>query len=276
MGLVGDLTMLSRVTSRFARGAARPLAGAGLLPLLGAGLLLVAAAPLEAATLTLPATGVAPGTAFSVPITIDNASGILGTDLVITYTAATLQATAVSKTAITNPHTLTTNLATPGVIRISLFGTTPLSGSGNFLLLNFSAVGGEGTTSPLHFQSAQLNEGMIAANPVDGGVCVRSLTTETQGLMLSLAVGSVTDAILSWSADQFADTYNVYRGLRADLADLACLTPDVAGLSTGDGGGVLAPGSRFVYYVTGANCRGESTAGFMTGGAERVLPLPCP
>lgn len=239
------------------------------------GLALFGAAPLGAATLTLPETGANPGSAFGVTMTIDNAAGILGTDLVVTYNAAVLQATSVSKTALTNPHTLTTNLGTPGVIRISLFGTTPLSGSGAFLTLGFNAVGAEGSTSPLTFQSASFNEGMITANPVNGSVCVRTPAAEVQGLAVSHSGPGGLTAALAWSGGTFADAYNVYRATRPDLLDLACFDPDLGATSTSDP--AMPPvGEMYEYLVTALNCRGESTAGAASSGTVRTIPVPCP
>ena len=238
-------------------------------------LILCSAGRLGAATLTLPATGANPGSAFTVAVGIDNASGVLGTDLVVTYAAGTLQATSVTKTAITSPHTLTVNLGTPGVIRISLFGTTPLSGGGPYLTLGFDATGAEGSASPLQFQSASLNEGMIAADTVNGSVCVRTPASEVTGLAVGHAGAGLLDAAITWSPAALADTYNVYRATRADLGDLACFDPDLGGTSTTDA--ALSPvGGMSVYLVTALNCRGEATAGAGTSGIPRAIPAPCP
>ena len=83
-------------------------------------------------------------------------------------------------------------------------------------------------------------------------------------------------ALLAWSPDPLAAEYNLYRGTRGDLADLACFLPGVASTSTPDDGAVPPSGGLYVYLVTAANCRGESTLGWSTSGAERSASSPCP
>ena len=103
-----------------------------------------------AATLTLPPdAGASPGFTVVVGLSIDDAAGMLGTDLVVTYDPAVVTATAVTTTGVSASHALTHNLAPAGMIRISLFGTTPLSGSGSLLAITIEAVGPPGSRTVL-------------------------------------------------------------------------------------------------------------------------------
>lgn len=64
------------------------------------------------------------------------------------------------------------NPNTPGLLRVVVFSTTgtPFSGSGVLLKLNFTAVGAEGTQSPLTFQNFMFNEGTPQDITTDGRV----------------------------------------------------------------------------------------------------------
>src|SRR5262245_44042991 len=109
--------------------------GATKAPWLLCGLLIgaVSGLPAGAATIRLPDTGGAVGAATSVPILVDDAAGFLGVDLSIAYDPAVAVAGSVSITSLSTGDVLTVNLTSPGVIRISLYGSTPLGGAGALL-----------------------------------------------------------------------------------------------------------------------------------------------
>jgi hypothetical protein len=237
---------------------------------------LIIGAPLAAAaTLTLPPdAGASPGFTAVVGLTIDDASGMLGTDLVVTYDPAVVAAIDVTTTGLSAPHLLTDNLAPAGMIRISLYGATPLSGSGSLLAITFEAVGPPGSRTSLDLLSADLNEGGIPAALVDGQFCVDGTGEEVEGLDAAMIPASTT-AMFSWIDGPYTDTYNLYRATRADLADLGCLFSAIPGPSTADDGAVPPSGGLFIYLVTGDTCSGETSAGQDSTGAERSIPAPC-
>ncbi len=248
--------------------------------LLGAGLLgaeFVSAVPAYAATLTLPPdAGAPPDASTTVPLLIDDATGLLGADLVVGYDPAVARATGVSKTPLSAGHSLTFNLSTPGVIRISLFGAVPLSGGGELLSLAFVSVGPLDSRTALDLVSATLNEGSIPAVLEDGAYCVHGLTGEVGDLALRPAAPGSAEAILSWRADPFATGYNVYVAERPDLADLSCFLAGVTGPGVSDGGRTPPLDGALFYLVTAVNCRGESTLGFASSRDERTNPSACP
>ena len=71
--------------------------------------------------------------------------------------------------------------------------------------------------------------------------------------------------------EPLATSYNVYRGARADLSDLACFLSGVPDVSTGDDGEIPEPGHALFYLTTAVNCSGESSLG-----ADRPNADPCP
>jgi hypothetical protein len=228
-----------------------------------------------AATLTLPGdAGAPPGLSQVVSLTVDDATGMLGTDIVVTYDPAVVLATGVSSTGLSAPHVLTHNLSPAGTIRISLYGPAPLAGSGALITLDFTAVGPPGSRTILELESADLNEGGIPATLLDGQFCVAGTGEEVEELAAELIPASTT-AVLSWAGAPYTDSYNLYRGTSPDLVGLACLAPGVIGASAVDDGAVPAPGGLFVYLVTGNRCGGESSAGQDSDGVERLIPAPC-
>lgn len=257
------------------RRAARPARAAALL---AAALLAARAAAPPALTATISApgdAGAAPGASTVVALTVDDASGILGTDLLLIYDPAVATATSVSRTSLTSAHTLTYNLSPPGVVRISLYGSAPLSGSGPLVDIAFSSAGPPGSRTSLDLASGDLNEGAVALSVSDGAYCVAGPPSEATNLRAAHVSGS-TAALLSWAPHPWAATYNVYRGTRADLADLSCLLAGVSGTSAQDGGDVPAPRTMFVFLVTAVACSGESGLGTRSSGAARMNPAPCP
>lgn len=252
-----------------ARRAAAFLLAAAILP---AGL----GAPVGAATLDLPPDAGAPvgGTA-TVSVTVDDASGMLGTDLVITYDPGVATATAVSVTGLSSEQTLFANLTVPGEVRIALYGIAPLGGGGELIEISFTSTGPTGSETVLHFAWADLNEGAIPATLIDGHYCVQEVAGEVGGLTLTHTSPPGT-ALLAWTPDPVASEYNVYRGAQRNLADLGCFLPGLTGTSTPDDGAVPPPGGLLVYLVTANNCRGEATLGWNSSGTERTSPSLCP
>lgn len=223
-----------------------------------------------------PDAGAPPGATTVVPIGISSAAGIFGTDIVITFDPAVLSALSVARTTLSQPHTLTANLSTPGVVRISLFGATPLSGGGTLLQVSVRSEGAAGATAPLHFDSVMLNEGQIPATVVDGHYCVQGPPDEVAGLAVSpMAPGSPV-AQLTWEAVPFAAVYHLYRGSRPDLADQACFLPGLTSPGTPDDGAVPLAGTGLFYIATAVNCSDESTLGTASSGLERVAAISCP
>jgi hypothetical protein len=234
-----------------------------------------AARPASAAVLTLPPDAGAPsGVSAAVPLTIDVADGIIGATIEISYDATVARATGVTQTPLSSSHSLFANLDNPGQIRIALFGSMPLSGGGALLMISFQSVGGTDSRTLLDLTRASLNEGQIPSSLQDGAWCVQGTPGEVADMQAGLAADGVT-VVLSWSAAPFAMAYDVYRGSRPDLADLACFRPGVGAPPVTDPG-IPPVDGLFVYLVASRNCRGSSGLGTDSAGVPRPLPAPCP
>jgi cohesin domain-containing protein len=227
------------------------------------------------ATLTLPGNaGAGQGGSTTVPILVDVAAGFLGTDVVIAYDPNVALVTGVTSTTISSIQTLTMNLSTPGVVRIALYGSAPLTGSGALLNLSFTSSGAAGRQTPIAFVSGEVNEGAITAMLIDGRYCVQGRAAPVANMTVSRAAGS-TIATLGWDVHPGATAYNLYRGSSRDLSDLACFASGIGSTTTQDDGALPPLGGAYFYLVTARTCAGESSPGFNSSGVERTLPAPC-
>jgi len=79
-------------------------------------------------------------------------------------------------------------------LKVVVFGTTPISGTGTLLKLNFNVVGARGSTSPLSIKNFMFNEDSPQQVTTDGQVLVGDSRTETIsiGRHLFTAVGQST------------------------------------------------------------------------------------
>ncbi|MFT3746150.1 MAG: cohesin domain-containing protein [Pyrinomonadaceae bacterium] len=134
------------------------------------------------------------GASVNVPINVDDTSGngLLSTDFTLTYNTSVLSAPVVSLGTVSAGRTLTVNTSTPGVIIVSVFGTTPFTGSGTLANVSFTVNGAPGTSSPVGFSAFKFNEGTPCSTTSNGLVTVISGTisgTITYGNVVGLPAG---------------------------------------------------------------------------------------
>ena len=115
---------------------------------------------------------------FTVPINVDDTTGrnILSYDFTLNYDPAVVTFISASTAGtLSSGWTITTNNS-GGTLVVSGFNTSPLSGAGVLLNLNFIATGGINSTSGLNFAAFQFNEGIPCVNTTNGDVTVISGT----------------------------------------------------------------------------------------------------
>ena len=126
---------------------------------------------------TLPPS-VASGANFTVDLTVANSTGedILGYQFDLLYDANVIRASEVAPCdnagTISNGLSTVCNPGTPGVLRVVLFGASPIDKAGTLLKLNFTAVGKVGAKSTLRFQNFIFNEGLAANVTVEKPVVI--------------------------------------------------------------------------------------------------------
>jgi len=143
-------------------------------------------------------------------ISVDNATGIAGIDVTLTYDAGLLEALNVKETEITSGFWLDKNLTKPGKVIISMAHSTGItSGTDvNLIEIVFQATSPvqSGTTTPLHFERILLydeHSQKFPAIPQDGAATILptllgdvsgngAVTAFDAALMLQAVVGLIT------------------------------------------------------------------------------------
>lgn len=114
-----------------------------------------------------------------VPITVRGAAdkGIIAYEFDLKYDPSVIQPQAdpvdIAQT-ISQGLFVTANATEPGILRVTVYGATPLAGSGVLLNLRFSTVGAPGAVSPLAWERFMFNEGDPKSSTVDGSVQISS------------------------------------------------------------------------------------------------------
>jgi Cohesin domain/Periplasmic copper-binding protein (NosD) len=112
------------------------------------------------------------------PVNVDDTTGngLYSTDFWVTYNPAVVSFSSVSLGSVAAGGSLTVNSATAGLIKISVFNSTPFTGAGQLGNITFNAVGGPGTSSPVTFTQFKFNEGTPCVTTSNGLISIISGT----------------------------------------------------------------------------------------------------
>jgi autotransporter-associated beta strand protein len=140
-------------------------------------------------TVTIPLSFATPGGTVTVPINVNEVNGLQGVDLAFSYPSSIVNIAnadiALSGNMAADGWSLTRNLNTPGLIRLSMYGLNPISATGpdSLLTLKFhvpiSTVGGSYPVSvitnpinPSTTDPSRLNEGQLTLSTQNGVIVV--------------------------------------------------------------------------------------------------------
>lgn len=138
-------------------------------------------------TASIPDTSALPGASVTVPINVDDASGIAGANIDIEYDAEVLTIGEITKTDLSEGLMLTVNTREPGVARIALAGTEGITeGSGALVSLSFQVAeeAAIGTEVPIGFSELDLRDELgleIGSQSVDGSLTVIGILGDVNG-----------------------------------------------------------------------------------------------
>jgi len=124
-----------------------------------------------AATARLPASRGATATDVVIPIRLESADGVTAMDFTFDYDASVASPSGVYRTTYTSSYALTSNLATPGRVSLSLSAGNPLVGSGEVAWISFRIQGTGGQTA-LGWFSCALNGGALPCTTQNGTLTV--------------------------------------------------------------------------------------------------------
>jgi hypothetical protein len=130
----------------------------------------------EVTTISVPSSqAVGPNGDVVVPVSVNLASGMVSVQLAIGYDSAVLTPTGVYETSFGDSMELVFNVPSPGDLRITQYGVTPITGTGEVCWVVFHAIGSNGTSSSLVFNQADVNE--VPTGATGGTVNVTAATT---------------------------------------------------------------------------------------------------
>lgn len=134
-----------------------------------------------AIAVTAPTTSVPVSSNFTIPLAVQDTTGqgIISYQYILNFDKNVIipQTNPCDLTGtISSSLTATCNPATPGVLEVSVYGTMPINGAGVLMNLKFTAVGAQGSVSPLTVNSFMFNEGIPQNSVTNGTVTVQIVT----------------------------------------------------------------------------------------------------
>jgi hypothetical protein len=131
--------------------------------------------PVKSITVDLPRIMTSPNKEIVTPVSVQGTAdkGIISYEFDLKYDPSVIQPLAdrVDLTATASRGlSVVTNTTQPGLLRVVVYGPTPLDGNGVLLNLKFIAVGAPGSVSPLVFDRIMFNEGGPQVSTTDGQI----------------------------------------------------------------------------------------------------------
>ncbi len=161
--------------------------------------------PERPATVTAPRLTAPADSEVIVPVSIQGArnKGIISYEFDLTYDPSVIQPqeNPIDLTGTVSSRLLAVaNAEQPGILRVVVYGPTPIDANGLILNLRFVAVGSVGSVSPLSWERLVLNEGTPRNTTIDGQVELSAKTSnqaEISGKLLTAMGESIANTRLT-------------------------------------------------------------------------------
>ena len=131
--------------------------------------------PEQSASVKLPQLVTPSDSEVVIPVSVQRAAnkGIIAYEFVLRYDPLVIQPQAdlieISGT-VSERLSAVANAKEPGLIRVAVYGATPIDGSGILMNLRFTAVGTPGSVSPITWERFMFNDGASRTMVIDGQV----------------------------------------------------------------------------------------------------------
>lgn len=131
--------------------------------------------------ITAPHLAASSGREIIIPIRVDGVAnkGIIAYEFDLRYDPYVIrpQESPVDIAETVSSHlTAVSNTETPGILRVAVYGPTPINGNGLLFNLKFTAVGQPGSASLLRWERVMFNEGGLGATATDGMIDLSAAT----------------------------------------------------------------------------------------------------
>ena len=118
-----------------------------------------------------------PGSNVAIPLRLENmgGAGITAYQFDVEYDPAVITPAAVAASVsgtIGQGLSVVSNAPTPGLLKVVVYGALPVVGEGVYVNLQFSTIGGMGSTTPLNISQFRLNDGTAPVYTINGSVTV--------------------------------------------------------------------------------------------------------
>ena len=194
-----------------------------------------------------------------VPVSVDGAAnrGIISYEFDLRYDPSVIQPQAnpvdLAGTA-SRALSAATNAETPGLLKVVVFGPTPIDADGILLNLKFTAVGAPGTASPLTWERIMFNEGDPEVTTTEGKIELSTATpnqAEVSGRLLTPFGAGVQNALVT-----LTDTNGQTRTVKSNSFGIYRFD----GLQTGQTYTISVNAGRYKFTPLAVSITGQSAA----------------
>ncbi len=216
--------------------------------------------------LTIPEVTAKPGESVTVPINVDDASGLAGADITVTYNSSILSFSEVKSTMLSSPYWMSpvANPDIPGSIILRMAGNAIPSGSGSIvdIIFTVSSSAAVGSEAPVSFESAEAFDASGQNIPISTqNGKVKITTPGIKGDVNGDGAVKSNDAILALRISAGLLTPTAQQLWAADMNDDGKVKSNDSILILRKSAGLTAPGSDLIAREGGAPVEpGRSTS----------------
>jgi hypothetical protein len=221
-----------------------------------------------AQTVSVGTTSAQCGAATSVPVTIDNVSGMLSLEFRIAYDPVRLMPTSITAGTLTSGFSISSNPA-GGVLRVAMASGSAVSGGGSVATIGFSVAGAATGNVPLTISSVLVND--VSHGGTDGAINITCLAPPAVPVPISPANGATDVAgpvLLQWNAVTSTASYRLFAGTNNPPPQYTITTSTAATFPT-------EAGTTYYWFVQALNDAGAASGpvwSFRSAGVACTTP----
>jgi hypothetical protein len=229
---------------------------------------LIVSTALPAQTVTIGTSAAQCGQSVSVPVSIDNVSGLLSLEFRVSYDRTMLTMSNVTAGSVTSGFALSSNVA-GGQLHVAMASGTPAGGAGTVANILFNVNASAGGALPLTISNVLVND--VAHTGAGGAVNVTCLHAPAAPSNVAPADGATSVAspvTLQWSSVVDATSYRIHFGTSSAPPFVQVSSATQSQVQT-------SPGTTYYWSIEAVNAAGATpgpTWSFSTAGTFCATP----